>query len=65
MFAYRIIEPTEYERWNSIFTKAKATIGPQRDELLERASELIEKDLILLGAAAVEDKLQNGVSPSN
>lgn len=61
MFAYRIIESTEYQRWNSIFTKAKATIGSKRDELLERASELIEKDLILLGAAAVEDKLQNGV----
>ncbi|XP_059634389.1 probable phospholipid-transporting ATPase 5 [Cornus florida] len=60
-FAYRIIEATEYEQWNSIFTKAKATIGPQREELLMSASEMIEKDLILLGAVAVEDKLQKGV----
>lgn len=42
--------------------KAKTTIGPDRDELLDEASDLIEKDLILVGATAVEDKLQQGVS---
>ena len=60
--AYRTLGPAEYENWNSIFTKAKTTIGPEREELLEAASEMIEKDMILLGAAAVEDKLQKGVS---
>ncbi|KAK8992562.1 hypothetical protein V6N11_048639 [Hibiscus sabdariffa] len=60
-FAYREIEAAEYERWNTIFTQAKATIGPEREELLEQASEMIEKDLILLGVVAVEDKLQKGV----
>ncbi|XVE51714.1 hypothetical protein DITRI_Ditri02bG0063300 [Diplodiscus trichospermus] len=60
-FAYRIVEAAEYERWNTIFTQAKTTIGPEREELLEKASEIIEKDLILLGVAAVEDKLQKGV----
>lgn len=60
--AYRILGAAEYENWNSIFTKAKTTIGPEREELLEAASEMIEKDMILLGAAAVEDKLQKGVS---
>lgn len=60
-FAYRRLESTEYEHWNKMFTEAKTTIGPERDELLEKASEMIEKDLILLGAAAVEDKLQKGV----
>lgn len=62
VFAYRKLEVAEYENWNSIFTRAKTTVGPKRDELLESASEMIEKDLILLGAAAVEDKLQKGVS---
>ncbi|RVW87875.1 putative phospholipid-transporting ATPase 7 [Vitis vinifera] len=61
VFAYRKLEVAEYENWNSIFTRAKTTVGPKRDELLESASEMIEKDLILLGAAAVEDKLQKGV----
>ncbi|RZC48296.1 hypothetical protein C5167_041254 [Papaver somniferum] len=60
-FAYRRIQPEEYESWNSIFTKAKTTIGPGREGLLERASEMIEKNMILVGAVAVEDKLQNGV----
>jgi hypothetical protein len=62
-FAYRILEAAEYEHWNSMFSQAKATIGPERDELLDKVSEMIEKDMILLGAAAVEDKLQKGVSP--
>lgn len=61
-FAFRTIEAAEYESWNTIFTQAKATIGPEREELLEQASETIEKDLILLGVVAVEDKLQKGVS---
>ncbi|XVF25350.1 hypothetical protein REPUB_Repub13aG0205600 [Reevesia pubescens] len=60
-FAYRILEAADYECWNTTFTQAKTTIGPEREELLEKASDMIEKDLILLGVLAVEDKLQKGV----
>ncbi|CAK7335867.1 unnamed protein product [Dovyalis caffra] len=60
-FAYRVLELAEYEHWNSIFMQAKTTVGPEREELLEQATEKIEKELILLGVAAVEDKLQTGV----
>lgn len=60
-FAYRRIEETQYEEWNTMFSKAKETMGPQREELLESASEMIENNLILVGAVAVEDKLQKGV----
>ncbi|KAH9288380.1 hypothetical protein KI387_032497, partial [Taxus chinensis] len=60
-FAYRKIEATEYSEWNAIFIKAKTTFGAKREALLESASDLIEKDLILIGATAVEDKLQKGV----
>ncbi|CAI9771345.1 unnamed protein product [Fraxinus pennsylvanica] len=42
-------------------SSAKATISSEREELLENAPEMIEKDLLLLGAVAVEDKLQKGV----
>ncbi|KAH7661072.1 P-type ATPase subfamily IV protein [Dioscorea alata] len=59
--AYRRIEHDQYQKWNAIFTQAKTNIGPERDEMLASASEMIEKDLILLGAVAVEDKLQKGV----
>ena len=61
LFAYKKIEVLEYESWNTLFTKAKTTVGTEREELLEHASEMIEKDLFLLGAVAVEDKLQKGV----
>ncbi|KAK4361406.1 hypothetical protein RND71_020358 [Anisodus tanguticus] len=61
LFAYKKIKTDEYEKWNSLFRKAKATIGPEREDLLENASEMIEKDLLLLGAVAIEDKLQKGV----
>lgn len=62
LFAYKKIEVVEYENWNLQFMKAKATIGPEREELIEAASEIIEKNLYLLGAVAVDDKLQIGVS---
>ncbi|XP_006853382.2 probable phospholipid-transporting ATPase 5 [Amborella trichopoda] len=60
-FAYRRLELAEYDEWNSLFLKAKTTIGPEREHLLESASEMMETKLTLLGAAAVEDKLQKGV----
>ncbi|KAK9093590.1 hypothetical protein Syun_028501 [Stephania yunnanensis] len=61
VFGYRKLEQEEYESWREIFTKAKTTMRPEREELLESASEMIEKELILLGAVAIEDKLQKGV----
>lgn len=62
LFAYKKIDEMEYETWNSQFMKAKATIGSEREELIENASDIIENNLYLLGAVAVDDKLQNGVS---
>ncbi|XP_057455150.1 probable phospholipid-transporting ATPase 4 isoform X2 [Lotus japonicus] len=59
--AYRRLDEQEYSAWNNEFQKAKATVGADRDSMLERVSELMEKELILVGATAVEDKLQKGV----
>ncbi|KAG2254045.1 hypothetical protein Bca52824_084181 [Brassica carinata] len=59
--AYRKLDEEEYTAWNSEFLKAKTSIGSDRDELLEKGSDMIEKELILVGATAVEDKLQKGV----
>lgn len=58
---YRKLDEEEYTAWNTEFLKAKTSIGSDRDELLETGSDMIEKDLILIGATAVEDKLQKGV----
>lgn len=60
--AYRKLEEAEYNAWNSEFQKAKTSIGGDRDAMLERVSDLMERELTLVGATAVEDKLQNGVS---
>ncbi|KAK3432485.1 hypothetical protein EUGRSUZ_E04363 [Eucalyptus grandis] len=61
-FAYCTVERAKYNHWNSIFMKAMTTVGPERDELLESSSAMIEKDLILWRVAAIEDKLQKRVS---
>ena len=43
-------------------TYKKATLSIQnREKKLDEAAELIEKNLLILGATAIEDKLQQGV----
>ncbi|CAK8535942.1 unnamed protein product [Lathyrus sativus] len=59
--AYRILDEQEYSDWNSEFQKAKTTVGPDREAMLEKVSDSMERELILVGATAVEDKLQKGV----
>ncbi|XP_066103664.1 phospholipid-transporting ATPase IC isoform X2 [Saccopteryx bilineata] len=57
---YKEIEEQEYEEWNKKFLAASVA-STNRDEALDKVYEEIEKDLILLGATAIEDKLQDGV----
>jgi phospholipid-translocating ATPase len=59
--AYRNLDEQEYSDWNDEFQKAKTTVGPDRDAMLEKVSDSMERELILVGATAVEDKLQKGV----
>lgn len=61
VLAYRVLGEDEYDQFNEAFNNAKGTVSADRDELVEEVEEKIERDLILLGATAVEDKLQNGV----
>ncbi|CAL8092193.1 unnamed protein product [Orchesella dallaii] len=49
-----------YDEWQEIYQEAATDIH-DRERLLEEAAELIEKDLHLLGATAIEDKLQEKV----
>ncbi|XP_043744731.1 phospholipid-transporting ATPase IC isoform X1 [Cervus elaphus] len=57
---YKEIEEKEFEEWNKKFMAASVA-STNRDEALDKVYEEIEKDLILLGATAIEDKLQDGV----
>ncbi|XP_049404366.1 phospholipid-transporting ATPase 3-like isoform X2 [Solanum stenotomum] len=58
--AYRDLNPDLYESWNEKFIQAKSSIR-DREKKLDEVSELIEKDLVLIGCTAIEDKLQEGV----
>uniref|UniRef100_A0A2K6GZV6 ATPase phospholipid transporting 8B1 n=1 Tax=Propithecus coquereli TaxID=379532 RepID=A0A2K6GZV6_PROCO len=57
---YKEIEEKEFAEWNKKFMAASVA-STNRDEALDKVYEEIEKDLILLGATAIEDKLQDGV----
>lgn len=54
------LKPQDYENWKAIHHKASCSIQG-REEKVEEAAELIERNLKLIGATAIEDKLQEGV----
>ncbi|KAM4710787.1 phospholipid-transporting ATPase IH isoform 2-T2 [Anableps anableps] len=55
--AYRRLSPEQYEQVCHLLTRAKLEFQDQ-DKLVAEAYDLIERDLVLLGATAVEDRLQ-------
>lgn len=59
--AMREIPEDEYQEWYRVYDKAQTTVSGNRAEELDKASELIEHDFYLLGATAIEDRLQDGV----
>jgi phospholipid-transporting ATPase len=56
----REIPEQEYRQWARIYDQAASTIV-NRGEALDKAAEVIERSMFLLGATAIEDKLQDGV----
>lgn len=62
ILAYREVNEDEYVEFNEAFAVAKSTLSEEHEKLIEEVAEDFEKNLILLGATAVEDKLQKGVS---
>ncbi|SMN21130.1 similar to Saccharomyces cerevisiae YER166W DNF1 Aminophospholipid translocase (flippase) that localizes primarily to the plasma membrane [Maudiozyma saulgeensis] len=61
--AQREISWTEYLTWSEKYNVAAEALVDREGEL-DKVSELIERDLILLGGTAIEDKLQDGVPDS-
>ncbi|XP_073142453.1 probable phospholipid-transporting ATPase 8 [Henckelia pumila] len=59
--AYRELNEDDFRSWEEEFLNAKTSVNADRDALVDAAADKIERDLILLGATAVEDKLQTGV----
>lgn len=56
-FAMRVLELEEYNKWAQEFEKASISID-KRTEKLAECAEKIETNLTLVGASAIEDKLQ-------
>ncbi|KAF4626638.1 hypothetical protein G7Y89_g11521 [Cudoniella acicularis] len=59
--AMREIPEYEFQEWWQIFDKAQTTVSGNRADELDKAAELLEKNFYLLGATAIEDRLQDGV----
>lgn len=60
LYGYRFLDETEYQGWKKVYTDATTSLIA-RQARIEAAGELIERDLELAGATAIEDKLQQGV----
>ena len=58
--ARRYLDNSEYESWAKKYDAACAAVEDREGEI-ERACELVEHSLDILGATALEDKLQEGV----
>ncbi|XP_042250955.1 phospholipid-transporting ATPase IC [Thunnus maccoyii] len=57
---YKDISIDEYEAWSRKHKDAQVSLG-DREAALDRVYEQIENNLLLIGATAIEDKLQDGV----
>ncbi|XP_062868152.1 phospholipid-transporting ATPase IC [Trichomycterus rosablanca] len=57
---YKDITPEEFEEWNRLNKEASVALT-NREEAQDQVYELIENNLMMIGATAIEDKLQDGV----
>ncbi|CAF0849960.1 unnamed protein product [Rotaria sordida] len=58
--AWKDLDEGEYNKWAEVLNKANTSME-NREEQVNDAYEEIEKNLKLLGATGIEDKLQDGV----
>lgn len=61
LYSFKWISADEYEVWAADYNDAKVSLH-DRAQKIEDVGARIERDLTLLGATAIEDKLQEGVS---
>ncbi|KFK43585.1 hypothetical protein AALP_AA1G145400 [Arabis alpina] len=61
ILAYRDVDESEYIEFSKNFNEAKNAVSADRESLIDEITDKMERELNLLGATAVEDKLQNGV----
>lgn len=59
--AYRRLDEAEFQSWSTKYSIACSQVGPDREVGIEAVRDELEHSLQLLGATAIEDKLQDGV----
>jgi len=60
LYGHRFLSKEEYSLWSKQYADAQSAIEG-RQEKLEAVAELLEQNLDMTGATAIEDKLQEGV----
>ncbi|KAF2190114.1 phospholipid-translocating P-type ATPase [Zopfia rhizophila CBS 207.26] len=60
LYGYRFMDEAEYATWKKGYLDATTSLV-DRQRLIEEAGDIIEQQLELSGATAIEDKLQRGV----
>ncbi|XP_017262394.1 phospholipid-transporting ATPase IC [Kryptolebias marmoratus] len=59
--AVRSVPEALWEQWSKTLTQAAAMATSERDIVLEKLYDEMERELLLLGVTAIEDRLQEGV----
>ncbi|KAL6709173.1 drs2 neo1 protein [Coniothyrium glycines] len=60
LYGYKFLNEDEYQAWKKGYLEATTSLV-DRTRLIEEAGDMIEQDLDLCAATAIEDKLQQGV----
>ncbi|KAF9984281.1 hypothetical protein BGZ75_004135 [Mortierella antarctica] len=60
LYGHRFLSKEEYSEWSKQYAEAQSALEG-RQEKLEQVAELLEQNLDMTGATAIEDKLQAGV----
>jgi len=60
LYGHRFFNEDEYDTWKKVYLEATTSLV-NRTRLIEEAGDLIEQNLELCAATAIEDKLQQGV----
>ncbi|ODQ80800.1 hypothetical protein BABINDRAFT_166381 [Babjeviella inositovora NRRL Y-12698] len=61
LYAYRWLDESEYATWATKYAAAKTVISGRAAQVAAVGS-VLERDMLLVGASAIEDKLQHGVA---
>lgn len=60
LYAHKTLSESDYTSWKKLYQDATTSLV-NRQERIEAAAEVLEQGFDLLGASAIEDKLQQGV----